>query len=226
MKLTPALATMSVALLALVGCSNTNDEPQSREEAQQQYADELESQGTDPMEGFGPMKAGEFEVYTMDGGHVTFDLPADPNSEELAAIEEYREDVSADPVTYLIADVDNRDGTDSINMYQVTAFDQDGTSYEFSGISEYISDIAPSTDWDSEDGSYLLPDGTRLPREQGFDLYNQSIDLHNEHLHGASPAERKTMILVHEGDDLPDEFTRVAVWPNGAFEEVEAYPVE
>lgn len=176
-----------------------------------------------PMDSMGVMEAGEFETYSSGGGHIVFDLPADSDSEELVELEEYREDVNADPVTYLIADVDNRNGSESINMYQVKAFDEDGNSYEFSDVSAYVSEIGPTYTGDYE---YVLPDGEVLDDELGFELSERNTDLHNEYLDGASPAERKTMILVHEGDDLPDEFTRVAVWPNGAGEEVEALPTD
>lgn len=234
MKTHHLITTLTITALALVGCSS-NDEPQSREEAQQQYADQLESGEYDPidlegestpMENMGVMQAGEYETYSAEGAHITFELPTSVGNDELTGIEQYRQDVQADPVTYLVADVDNRQGTGPINMYQVKAFDEDGNTYEFSGVSEYIGDIAPSTDWDEDDGTYLLPDGTRLPQEEGSDLHSQSIDLHNEYLHGVDAAARDTMVLVYEGDDLPTEFTRVAVWPNGAFEEAEAYPVQ
>lgn len=225
MKTKHLITTLAIGLLTLTACSN-NDEPQNAEEAQQQYADELEEQGIDPMDGAGNMPTGEYEVYPEHGGHIVFDLPADNDNDELTEIEQYRQDAQADPVTYLVADVDNRDGTDSINMYQVAVFDEDGNKYEFSEVSNYISDISPSTDWDVDDGTYLLPNGERLSQKEGANLSRQSSELHNEYLYGASVGERKTLILVYEGDDLPDEFTRVAVWPNGALEEVDAYPAE
>lgn len=217
------ITTLSVAALVFTACSGGDDVS----EVEAGPAVESPAGGEpNPMDGMGLMEAGEFETYSSGGAHIVFDLPADPASDELAELEEYRQDAGADPVTYLVADVDNRDGSEPVGMYQVQAFDEDGTKYEFSDVSAYVSDISPSTDWDADDGSYLLPDGTRLPRERGSELYSRSIDLHNEYLHGASPAERKTMVLVYEGDDLPDEFTRVAVWPNGAGEEVEALPTD
>ena len=223
MKHTP-LTIIAIAALALVGCGSTettSDEPQSAEEAQQEYADQLES---GEAQGPPPMPAGEYEAYAEAGGHIVMQIPASTNDEPIAEIEEYREATGAEPVTYLIADVDNRDGTDSINMWKVEVFDEEGNSYEFNGVSEYVSDIGPEADWASEDESYTLIDGTEISKDEYFTLNSISTDLHNEHLHGASAAERKTMILVYEGTDLPDEYTRVAVFPNGATEEVDAYP--
>ena len=224
MKHTP-LTFLAVISLALVGCGSTQaqEEPQSREEAQQQYKDMLDS---GEAQGPPPMPAGEYTAQAEAGGTITMNIPADPADKTLTEIEEYREAVNAAPVTYLTADVDNRNGTDSVNMWKVEVFDEEGNSYEFNGVSEYVSDIGPETDWASEDESYTLIDGTEISKDEYFDLNSISTDLHNEHLHGASAAERKTMILVYEGTDLPDEYTRVAVQPGPFGETVEAYPTD
>jgi len=218
------IATLGIAALAFTGCSTENtNEPQSAEEAQQQYADMLES---GDAQGPPPMPAGEYKATAEAGGTILMQIPADPTDETLAEIEEYREATGAEPVTYLLADVDNRQGTDHIGMRNVYIYDEDGTEYQFSDVSEYISDIEPETDWASEDETYSLVDGTEISRDQYFELSSTGTDLHNEHMHGASPAERKTMILVYEGDDLPNKFTRVAVQPGPFGEEVEAYPAD
>ena len=225
MKHTPH-TIIAIAALALVGCGSTettSDEPQSAEEAQQEYADQLES---GEAQGPPPMPAGEYEAYAEAGGTIVMQIPADPADETLTEIEAYREAVNAEPVTYLIADVDNRQGHDSIGMRNVYIYDKDGNEYQFSGVSEYISDIEPVTDWASEDETYSLVDGTEISRDQYFELSSTGTDLHNEHMYGASAAERKTMILVHEGTDLPNEFTRVAVQPGPFGEEVEAFPTD
>ena len=223
MKHTP-LTILAVLALALVGCGTTEAEeqqPQSAEEAQQQYKDMLDS---GEAQGPPPMPAGEYTAQAEAGGTIVMQIPADPADETLTEIEAYREAVNAEPVTYLIADVDNRQGHESIRMRNVYIYDKDGNEYQFSGVSEYISDIEPVTDWASEDETYSLVDGTEISRDQYFELSSTGTDLHNEHMYGASPAERKTMILVHEGDDLPDEYTRVAVQPGPFGETVEAYP--
>src|SRR5690625_7536366 len=76
----------------------------------------------------------------MEGAHIVFDLPSDPSSDELTEIEQYRETVKADPATYIIADVDNREGTDSASMRSISVFDEDGKEYEFTDADTVISD--------------------------------------------------------------------------------------
>ena len=225
MKHTP-LTLLAVISLALVGCGITEAEeqqPQSAEEAQQQYKDMLES---GEAQGPPPMPAGEYTAQAEAGGTIVMQIPASTDDELISQIEAYREAVNAEPVTYLTADVDNRQGHESIGMRNVYIYDKDGNEYQFSGVSEYISDIEPVTDWASEDETYSLVDGTEISRDQYFELSSTGTDLHNEHMYGASAAERKTMILVHEGTDLPNEFTRVAVQPGPFGEEVEAYPTD
>jgi len=224
MKHTP-LTIAAILSLALVGCGTTQaqDEPQTAEESQQLYKDMLES---GEAQGPPPMPAGEYKATAEAGGTMLMQIPADPADEQLAEIEEYREAVNAEPVTYLITDVDNRQGHESIGMRNVYIYDQDGTEYQFSGVSEYISSIEPVTDWSNEDEEYSLVDGTEISRDQYFELSSTGTDLHNEYRYGASAAERKTMILVYEGTDLPDEYTRVAVQPGPFGEEVEAYPAD
>jgi len=232
MKTKTLITTLAIAGLALAGCSGTGSAEAGGKNVQPlfpdyDYIDEADvGDDFDPMEGMGIMEPGEYEVYSMDGAHITFDLPADPEDEALQEIEQYRQGVQAEPVTYIIADVDNREGADSVDMYQVAVFDEDGNKYEFSEVSNYISDISPKTDWEGDDDTYLLPNGERLSLEEGSNLRHQSVDLHNEYLYGASAGERKTLIRVYEGDDLPDEFTRVSVMPSGAYDEVEAFPTD
>src|SRR5690625_875657 len=232
MKTKTLITTLAIAGLALAGCSGTGSAEAGGKNIQplfpdQDYIDEADvDDDFDPMDGMGTMEPGEYEVYSMDGAHITFDLPANPEDEALQEIEQYRQGVQAEPVTYIIADVDNRDGADSVDMYQVAVFDEDGNKYEFSEVSNYISDISPKTDWEGDDDTYLLPNGERLSLEEGSNLRHQSVDLHNEYLYGASAGERKALIRVYEGDDLPDEFTRVSVMPSGAYDEVEAFPTD
>ena len=224
MKHTP-LTILAVLALTLVGCGSTQaeEEPQNAEEAQQQYKDMLES---GEAQGPRPMPAGEYTAQAEAGGTIVMQIPASTDDELISQIEAYREAVNAEPVTYLTADVDNRQGHESIGMRNAYIYDNDGNEYQFSGLSEYISSIEPVTDWASEDEEYSLTDGTEISRDQYFELSSTGTDLHNEHMYGASPAERKTMILVHEGTDLPDEYTRVAVQPGPFGEEVEAYPTD
>src|SRR5690625_1794317 len=144
MKHTP-LTILSILALALVGCGSTettSDEPQNAEEAQQEYADELRSQGIDPTEKPDVETAGHgtYRVHAMSGTEIEFELPTPADHEDLAAIEQYRQEAEIEPVTYIIVDVDNRQGTDTAQMNTVAVYDTEGNEYEFGKLEHLLTD--------------------------------------------------------------------------------------
>src|SRR5699024_11911764 len=40
---------------------------------------DLDDDGFDPMDGMGIIEPGEYEIYSMEGAHIVFDLPSDPS---------------------------------------------------------------------------------------------------------------------------------------------------
>lgn len=156
-----------------------------------------------------PMGHGEYEFTDVTGaglGVLTLPSEADPEIEELRAA------VGADPVTYLTAEVDNRQGVDSMNMYQVAVYTPEGEELVFNGADAYLDetrDLIPA------DADGLAAD---------VDLYNQFIEVSNKHRDSASVGEKKRFVLVGQFPELPEEISRVAVYPNGGFDEVDAFP--
>ena len=222
MKHTP-LTLLAVISLALVGCGSTeatSEEPQSREEAQQQYKDMLES---GEAQGPPPMPAGEYTAQAEAVGTIVMQIPASTDDELISQIEAYREAVNAEPVTYLIADVDNREGSDSIGMRKVKVFDAEGVEYEFTDAADLIEEWGPHYTSDYE---YKMPNGDIIPNDEANALREQESELHDNLTGSVSAAGRDTIILTYQGDDLPDEYTRVAVQPGPLGEEVDAYPTD
>lgn len=211
---TRSLITLGISALALTACTGT-DEPAPPAETGAGSPTEIVEQPTTE-----PMGHGTYELHYQ-GAEITFDLPADPAAEEIQEIEEYRQATGADPVTYITADVDNRDGETLINMHQIEVFDAEGNNYEFNGASQFLNEWSPTF---TEDYEYILPNGDELSEEEGSELSSRGTELHNEHLDGVDVAGRGTIVLVYDGDDLPDEFTRVAVQPSGMVDTVDAYP--
>lgn len=220
-----SLTLLTILGLSLVGCGAT-DEPQSREEAQQQYTEDLEAEGQTP-ETTEPETVGygTYKVHTVSGAELEFDLPTAPDDEALQDILQYMDDVNAEPTTFIVVDVDNRQGQELVKLPQVSVFDTEGHEYEFTSVSQYITEIEPETNWD-DGAQQTLNDGTPISNEEHFDLTARATELHNEYLHGIKVAGRGNQILVYEGDELPDEFTRVATWPLGLGEAEDAYLAE
>lgn len=124
-------------------------------------------------------------------------------------------------MSYIVADVDNRNGTDQINMYRVSAYDADGKEYAFARAETVFGGWAPSY---GSDYLYHMPDGTTVDEATGRALYNEKVRLDSIFDISAAPAQRANLILISKSADLPKEFTRVAVNPNGMGFPIEALP--
>ncbi|PTT66829.1 hypothetical protein, partial [Arthrobacter sp. HMWF013] len=161
---------------------------------------------------------------TKSGADITFNLPTPATDPAVADLEAYRVKVNGAPVSYLVADVDNRKGTERVNMYQVSAFNQEGRQYTFSTVTDAIDIWKPSY---QADGTYLMPNGEVLSDAAGAPLSSEATDLYNANIDDADVAERTTIILASTDTDLPDKFTRVSVLPSGGMgmgEDEEAQP--
>lgn len=167
------------------------------------------------------MPAGDFELTTQSGAEITFTLPTPPTDPAVAELEAFRDKAGGAPVTYLVAKVDNREGSEPVNMYMVAVFDEEGRQYTFSPVIDALNSWKPSLD---SDYKYKLPDGTVLDDAAGDELSRSAADLNNENLGEVDPDERATVVLASTDVDLPREFTRVSVQPSGMGDGEEAKP--
>lgn len=137
------------------------------------------------------------------GGDFIISTQIDPVED----LEAYREKAGGDPVNYMSADIDNREGAENINMYQIAVYDPAGNEYVYTSADE------AADEWRDLLGS------------DDVDTYNEGIDLSNKYLNqGASPHQRSTMILT--GPELPAEITAVIAMPRGAFESATTVPLK
>lgn len=145
--------------------------------------------------------AGEYYFEYM-GATGTITMPSDP----VADVEEIREMAGVDPVTYATVKVDNRKGSEYINMYGISVYSPAGEEFEFVDASSAIAD------WpiDSE--------------VVGVDAYNRSVDVNNKYLDGADPLQVKEFVMVGQFPELPEEFAGISVMPSGGFDSVLAVP--
>lgn len=137
------------------------------------------------------------------GGDFVITTKIDPVED----LESYREKAGGEPVSYMSVDIDNREGSENINMYQIAVYDAAGNEYIFT-----------SADESADEWRELLGTGNS-------EAYNEGVDLSNKYLNqGASPHQRSTMILT--GPELPAEFTAVMAMPRGAFEIAPTTPLK
>jgi hypothetical protein len=167
------------------------------------------------------LPAGKFKLTAISGAEITFTLPTPATDPTVAKLEAFRKKAGGEPVAYVVADVDNRKGTEYVNMYQINAFDAEGIQYTFSTVTDAIDGWGPEY---GSDYKYTLPNGKALDDATGDALQRESVALHNANLNGADIAERKTLILASPTADLPKEFTRVSVQPSSGGEGEDAQP--
>jgi len=167
------------------------------------------------------LPAGKFKLTTLSGADITFTLPTPSTHPAVKDLEALRVKAGGKPVSYLVAEVDNRKGSERVNMYQVDAFDAEGAQYTFSTAADLTSLWGPSY---GADGSYSMPSGKVLDAATGDALSREATDLHNNLIGDADKGEKATIVLASSNATLPAEFTRVSVQPSGGGEGEDATP--
>ncbi|WP_017793440.1 LptM family lipoprotein [Leucobacter salsicius] len=203
MKRTPGIVAAIAITLALTSCGATDNTGDTQAPTQEPTTAEAVEPQLYPE--------GPFELTSLSGAEISFELPSPANDENLAEIEQFRTDTGGSPVSYIVLQVDNRNGTEPVALENVTAFDADGNKYEFSSIIDFIDEWSP---YYSEDYEYVLPDGTTLPEDEGDELQRRGVDIYNSNLGEVAVAENATIILASPEVELPGEFTRVTVFPD------------
>lgn len=147
------------------------------------------------------MVPGAYEFDVPSGGKGAIAIPGEP----VAEFESLRNLVKGEPVTYLTGTVDNRDGTEAVNMYSVRIYTPEGEELEYKTADTYADELR-----------------NMLPADAPSDTYNRFIDASNKHQVFIDPKEKNDFVLV--GPAIPEEFTGVTVYPTGAFDPVDARP--
>jgi hypothetical protein len=144
------------------------------------------------------LKPGTYTFETPSGAKGTIELPGKPD----AGVEALRVLGKGPKTTYVTVHVDNRQGSEDVNMYGISVFTPAGEEVRYEGASQYIDSITPKN----------------APSE----VTNKFIAGYNKHNDVASPRAAKDFVLT--GPAVPAEITGVTVYPNGAYDPVEAQP--
>ena len=201
----------AVALLAVAGCAApaAEDGPSA--------APVATSEAT-PTPSATSLPAGKFKLTTVSGAEVTFTLPTPVTHPAVKDLEALRVKAGGAPVAYLVAEVDNRKGSERVNMYSIDAFDAEGAQFTFSTAADLTNLWVPNY---GADGSYTLPSGKVLDAATGDALSREATEVHNAHIGDAEKGAKATIVLASSNAVLPAEFTRVSVQPSGGMAEGE-----
>lgn len=168
------------------------------------------------------LPAAKFTLNTQTGAKITVEFPTPATDPALETLEAFRKKTGGKPVSYVVADVDNRAGTEPVKMYQINAFDKEGREYTFGTVSEVLDTWKPTYRNDFE---YKLPDGRIVDNATGSALSKEASELHDANLNGADVAKQAKIVLASIDVDLPDEFSRVSVHPSGSGQGEDATPI-
>lgn len=206
------LVLAAIAALALSACSGPADAPAAAPEPSSaspttESATMPATATSEPTEAADPQESsmipgkGDYEFQTGYGVVGTFTLPGKPN----ATVERMRKMVGEKPIKYIDVKIDNRNGEQPANMYQLAFFDAAGKKYDIAHATE------PIEVWRERYASTETPD-----------LYNEFVAATNSMVESVDVGEVNTISFAYTGE-LPDEFARIAVKAHGDSDTTEAY---
>lgn len=203
-------AALSVAALALTGCGSSDTDTAT------DAAPMTESTPTtEPTPE--TYEAGEYTLTEpVVNTDVTINFPAE-GTPEVTAMQNTLSALNApvEDMTFLTADVDNRQGTETADPWDITMTDKDGNLYTFLKDEDVYDTYDVIMEWpdDVEDPFYTLYDGTVIPEDQYDDLSSMATDAYNDSLDGVKAGQRKTVVFAYDGASgpLPSEFTRITM---------------
>lgn len=226
--------TALLACVALAGCSAGGNAPEPSKAAESTPAaaqptpgkGNIASDGTDfttiTPEDLKLTTDKEYEFIT--GYNTTGTLEFVPSTDpRVKDIESYLQEATGYHREYLIAEVDNRKGTDVANMFAVTTYDADGMSYEFKKAYDLIEDARPV--WNIDDTYTTALGDKELTEKEYKELDSRGSELAEAQTWAIDPLEKNTFILAMEIDKgaFPKEITGVSVMAHGMFDEVPAH---
>ncbi|MGQ4531810.1 hypothetical protein ACUIAC_00825 [Dermabacteraceae bacterium P13138] len=186
----------------------------TQEEQKPAAAEKKEAPAVDGINTFAP---GAFEVGSPEGAWVTMDIPAPGDYPELNKL--LKEIHAGEDFSFILADVDNRQGTDQVSMNRIEITDPEGKAYTYQALYDYLIDV----DVQASGDKYKLHDGTEISYDD-YERLTAAVDdqKRSELAKFVIPKARGKMLLV--GPKLPEVFTSVQVYPSSVVDAVYAAP--
>ena len=188
-------AVTATATLALAGCSLTDEEkpvtaPTIEQEAPAEEAAAAEAPAIEEqeepaeeepaVEESGP---GVYQAELMSGGTATVAVPGTGPED----IEQFRKDAGADPVGYLVIEVDNTEGSEEAMVFEAEVVDSEGKTYTYEEV------IAGMEGWSGNN----------------YDLMDREMELWDKYPYSTRPSAKNTVPLI--GPEVPEDVVAVFV---------------
>ncbi len=187
-------AAAALAALALAGCTaaetpvaaptieqEAEEAPAPADAAAEPVTEQEEPTEEEPAaEQSGP---GVYRAELMSGGTATVAVPG----EAPADLEEFREKAGADPVGYLVIEVDNTDGTSEAMVFEAKIVDSEGETYTYEEV------MAGMEGWTGDN----------------YDLMEEEMELWDKYPYSTLPSAKNTVPLI--GPEVPEDVVAVFI---------------
>ena len=186
-----ATAVAALAAFTLAGCGTTEEETvaaptieaeveEATEEAAEAPAVEEQEPAEPAVEQGGP---GVYQADLMSGGVATVAVPGTGPED----IEQFRKDAGADPVGYLVIEVDNTNGTDEAMVFEAEIVDSEGKTYTYEEV------MSGMTGWTGDN----------------YDLLDRELELWDKYPYSTRPSAKNTVPLI--GPEVPEDIVAVFI---------------
>ena len=119
----------------------------------------------------------------MSGGTATVAVPG----QAPADLEAFREKAGADPVGYLVVEVDNTDGTSEAMVFEAKIVDSEGETYTYEEV------MAGMEGWTGNN----------------YDLMEEEMELWDKYPYSTLPSAKNTVPLI--GPEVPEDVVSVFI---------------
>ncbi|MEX5295826.1 hypothetical protein QYM41_11175 [Kocuria sp. CPCC 205268] len=151
---------------------------------------------------------GPYALTTEEGAVITFELPTVPAPDD--EVEQLRQDLDVEPVTYVELHIDNTEGTRTVQIDDLKVISHEGGQFPFEPAAEVLSDWDPNR---SGEGGYWTADGSPLDPEAGALLDARTHRLIAEYTGSVPAGGTGRELMIGDFERLPRTFDDVELSP-------------
>ncbi|MEJ5945239.1 hypothetical protein WDZ17_08015 [Pseudokineococcus basanitobsidens] len=165
-------------------------------------ADAVEDAREDLEECGDPDDSRTFEV-SASGAQVELHVPADADDDPVEELEDYRGDVGASPVCWVVAEVDDSDGDQVVDLPRVEVVTSDGQAVTLQRASDVVrgwADLRPDDEDLAARGVELITrtGGVVGPGEEGEVVLVADVDLDDARAASVQLTEGGALVDAHD----------------------------
>ncbi|MFI7742292.1 hypothetical protein [Kocuria rhizosphaericola] len=154
------------------------------------------------------LSPGPYALTTEEGAVITFDLPTVPAPDD--EVEQLRQDLHVEPVTYVEMHIDNTEGTRTVQIDDLKVISHEGGQFPFEPAVQVLSDWDPNR---SGEGGFWRADGSPLDPEEGARLDARTHELINQYTGSVPAGTTGRELMIGDFESLPRTFDDVELSP-------------